>query len=257
MLAGCREYVKTHRTFIFLPILVFCVLFIAACDKPSAGAPVRIMPLGNSITQGEAGHRSYRYELWKMLRRDGFNVDFVGTMHSNFNGDNPEPDFDQDHEGHWGWRADQVLTGVPGRGKLSDFLKNTSPDIVLMHLGSNDIFQGDPEDQVISELKDILTILWSSNNHIVILLAQILPVANPEITGKIIRLNREIEKLPAARDSRTRVLIVDQFDGFDPYKDTYDGVHPNRDGEMKMAAKWYEALRPVLEQTVTGRDISR
>ena len=59
------------------------------------------MPLGNSITQGDMNHPTYRYELWKLMKRDGYAVDYVGTSRTNYNGDNPEQEFDQDHEGHF------------------------------------------------------------------------------------------------------------------------------------------------------------
>ena len=206
------------------------------------------MPLGNSITQGDMDHPTYRYQLWKMLANDGYDVDYVGTLRTNYGGDNPAQDFDQDHEGHWGWRADQVLNGIPGQKKLSDFLQHTSPDIVLMHLGSNDIFQGESIDQIISELKDIVRIFRLSNNDIVILIAQILPVANKPVNKRITLLNKAIEKLPASMGLSSQLIVVNQFEGFDPHKHTYDGVHPNKAGEKKMADKWYESLRPVMKK---------
>lgn len=206
------------------------------------------MPLGNSITQGDMHHRTYRYHLWKMLRKNGYDVDFVGTVHTNFNGVNSTQDFDQDHEGHSGWRADQVLNGIPGQRKLSDFVHDTSPDIVLMHLGSNDIFQGEPVDQIITELKDIIMNLRSSNADIIVLIAQILPVADRVVSERIMLLNRAIAELPASMGLPSQLIVVNQFDGFDPYKDTYDGVHPNGPGEKKMADKWYKALQPVMKK---------
>lgn len=205
------------------------------------------MPLGNSITQGDMDHPTYRYHLWKMLRHDGYDVDYVGTLRANHNGVNPAQDFDQDHEGHWGWRADQVLNGIPGQKKLSDFLQHNRPDIVLMHLGSNDIFQGESIDQIISELKDIIRILRLSNNDIVILIAQILPVANKTLNTKITLLNTAIGQLPASMELSSQLIVVNQFEGFNPYKHTYDGVHPNISGEKKMADKWYKSLKPVIK----------
>jgi len=236
------------RASIFLSLLILITFSTIACDRPSAQAPVRIMPLGNSITQGDMNHPTYRYELWKMLKRDGYAVDYVGTLRTNYNGDNPAKDFDLDHEGHWGWRADQILNGIPGQKKLSDFMQHSMPDIVLMHLGSNDIFQGDSIDLIIGELKEIIRTLRSSNNAIVILIAQILPVANKSLNTRISLLNKEIEKLPSFTGPSSQLIVVNHFEGFDPYRHTYDGVHPNRAGEKRMADAWYESLRPVLEE---------
>ena len=106
-------------------------------------APVRILPLGDSITQGDKDHRSYRYSLWVRLIAAGISFDFVGSMNSNFFGNPVWPDyngqsFDRDHEGHWGWQADQILNGHPlteGKEYLSAWLEEYTPDIVLLHLG--------------------------------------------------------------------------------------------------------------------------
>ena len=54
------------------------------------------------------------------------NYPYIGLTHS---------DFDINHEGHWGWRADEVLAKIDG------WAEQTTPDIVLVHLGSNDILQ--------------------------------------------------------------------------------------------------------------------
>jgi len=74
---------------------------------------VRVMPLGDSITESQTGFASYRYWLWHQLQDFGFCVDFVGSQ-SGVNGTPKFPDFDQDHEGHTGWRTDQVLAQVGG-----------------------------------------------------------------------------------------------------------------------------------------------
>jgi len=205
------------------------------------------MPLGNSITQADALHPGYRYELWKLLKDSGHNFDFVGSMKDNYRGENPVQSFDTDHEGHWGWRADQVLNGVPGLGGLKDFLKENRPDIVLMHLGSNDIFEGDEIPDIIEELKGILNTLITSNHDVIILIAQILPVADKRINVRIRLLNDAISLIPSELAfSKVNIIVVNQFEGFDPFTDTYDGVHPNSAGEVKMAKKWFEGLQGVL-----------
>src|SRR4051794_32872398 len=46
--------------------------------------PLRIMPLGDSITWGGGapGHDSYRTDLYNRLATAGLDVDFVGSQHS-------------------------------------------------------------------------------------------------------------------------------------------------------------------------------
>ena len=60
------------------------------------GTPVlRVMPLGDSITNGTGSNDTagYRGFLWTLLKNAGYNVDFVGSATSN-------PSVQQQREGH-------------------------------------------------------------------------------------------------------------------------------------------------------------
>src|SRR5688500_13073151 len=85
-----------------------------------------IMPLGNSVTQGDPSHFTYRYILWQKLNTAGCSFNYVGSQNTNSGGTPTYPNmsFDRDHEGHWGWRADELLAGLPG------WLAGYTPDIV-------------------------------------------------------------------------------------------------------------------------------
>jgi len=224
---------------------------------PPAGAaaffagPVRIMPLGNSITQAYAGRNSYRRPLWHRLTGAGYRVDFVGSQKNNHNGLPARPDFDLDHEGHWGWRADQLLAS------MGTWANAYRPNIVLMHAGSNDMFQGQDVTATIHELSQLIDRIRAANPYVKILLAKlILPT---EWNGRLTRvkaLNQAIPGLVSRKHTaQSPVILVDQTVGFNAYADTYDGVHPNAAGERKMADRWYEVLvrlLPAPAGTFTG-----
>ncbi|MBM3435165.1 MAG: cellulose-binding protein, partial [Bacteroidetes bacterium] len=197
------------------------------------------MPIGNSITQADNNHQSYRYQLWKKLIDEGIDFDLVGSMTDHYNCGTPVfPDylghsFDQNHEGHWGWRCDQVLNGTGssancrGSGSLSNWLQNYTPDMALIHLGSNDMFQGQSVETTIQELKDVVTTLRADNPDIVIILAQLIPTTLPSNVW-ITALNLQIPTIAVdMEDPLSPIYIVDQNTGFDATTDTYDGVHPN------------------------------
>jgi lysophospholipase L1-like esterase len=198
------------------------------------------MPLGDSITQADAQHDSYRRPLWQMLTAAGYSVDFVGSQNQNHGGGPPRQDFDRDHEGHWGWRADEILESLP------EWAQATRPNVVLIHLGSNDVFQNQSQESTLSDLTAIIDEFRRVNPRVQILLAQIIPVANARQNERIRRLNPEIAAL-AARMSRdgSPVLAVDQFTGFDVETDTYDGVHPDLSGEVKMAQRFLSAFEKL------------
>src|SRR5688500_15993420 len=93
--------------------LVVLVYFLVASLAPAqTPPPVRIMPLGDSITFGAGGTANlggYRGPLYTLLTNAGYNVDFVGTQTGNSSG---VPD--QDHQGHSGWRIDELDSNIAG-----------------------------------------------------------------------------------------------------------------------------------------------
>lgn len=239
--------IMSHIYTIVLSILLSTFFIACNAETEEKTGPIRIMPLGDSITQADSQHPGYRYALWKLLKQGGYDIDFVGSMKTNYRGANPVQSFDTDHEGHWGWSADQVLNGFPGTGNLIDFLKQNTPDIVLLHLGSNDIFRGEPIQEIEADLIKIINTIISSNRNAIILIAQILPAAHSQANVRISKLNKVISHIPEKIGiPDTQLIVVNQFEGFNPGTDTYDGLHPNTAGEEKMARKWYDALRSVI-----------
>jgi len=118
-------------------------------DNPQA---VRILPLGDSITQADSEHQSYRPWLWQALVEANIAVDFVGSLDENYKGSPAFPaDFDPNHEGHWGWRTDEVLQNLP------EWLRHYDADISLIHLGTNDCLQNQAVEQTMDELKAIVS----------------------------------------------------------------------------------------------------
>ena len=92
------------------------------------------MPLGDSITYGEGGaggFGGYRGPLYFALDGAGYSIDYVGTLSDN-GGSIP----DRNHEGHPGWRIDQIHDNIGG------WLGAANPDIILLHIGANDFVQG-------------------------------------------------------------------------------------------------------------------
>ena len=196
-----------------------------------------ILPLGDSITQSDDSHVSYRYWLWNDLTEAGYEFDFVVSMNEHYNGtpNYPDPSFDRDHEGHWGWRADEINAQMPSS------LSGYTPDVVLMHLGTNDAFQSNPTEETVGELAQLIEVLRSDNERVVILLAKLIPAGSQQ--SAIDDLNGRFDALASDLSTTTSpVVVVDQASGFDVNSDTFDSVHPNESGEQKMASKWFDAL---------------
>ncbi len=124
-----------------------------------------IMPLGDSIT-----HLNYRYDLWLNLNEANIIFDFVGNEnHLPWGAVDSDPAFDSDHEGHGGWRSDQISYNIESWVKLN------TPDIVLLHVGTNDLAQGYSPSHVVEHIGKIIEILRLYNPEIIIFVAQIIP----------------------------------------------------------------------------------
>ena len=99
-----------------------------------------------AIPNDPAYYVSYRKALWDKLVAAGYEIDFVGSLNSGsaiFGALEPA-----DHEGHPGWRDNEILNGrtsEPVKGKLIEWLINHQPDIVLLHIGTCGLEPG-PDD---------------------------------------------------------------------------------------------------------------
>ncbi len=198
------------------------------------------MPLGDSITTSVTGNASYRYYLWQHFQSAGYQVDFVGSQYGVYGGPPLYTDFDQDHEGHWGWRVDEILANIDA------WANAFQPDIVLIHLGHNDLWQGQGVSGTVDELAQLIDVLRLVNPTVQILVAQVIPSTESAL-AELPSLNAQIPAMAAAKTtSQSLVIVVDQYSEFDATLDTWDGVHANAAGEQKMADRWFAWLARLL-----------
>jgi hypothetical protein len=216
----------------------------------ATAAPVLITPLGDSITQADSEHYGYRYALWRKLIDAQLSLDLVGSMSTSFGGNPHWPRYegfrmDPHHEGHWGWETNEILAGRPGAGSLATWLQSYTPDIVLLHLGTNDALSGHSTSSTVQELEQVILTLQADNPAVVVLIAKLIPSTDPN-GSRIPLVNAEIEGIARRRQTPlSRVVVVDQWTGFDPLVDLYDPWHPDASGEAKMAQNWFETLMAV------------
>ncbi|MBX2865299.1 MAG: hypothetical protein KTR27_17250, partial [Leptolyngbyaceae cyanobacterium MAG.088] len=211
---------------------------------------INIVTVGDSITQAETGYNSYRSDLWDLLIDAGYDVDFVGSENkTKDNTDFPDNSFDPDHEGHWGWRTDEINDGRSGEGSLEDWLTEYTPDIALVHLGTNDLFQGQSVESTIDDLSETIDILRADNPDVVIFVAELIPTTDPTRNQSIEEFNDQLPTLVADKNqANSPVILVDQNTGFDASQDTYDGIHPDESGEAKVAQQWFVAIDSYLTE---------
>jgi lysophospholipase L1-like esterase len=232
-----------------LPALIAAMLAALAVvlvrpAESAVAAPVRIMPLGDSIT---AGPGCWRAKLWHRLQTSGYtNIDFVGGV-SDGGGCNPGYSYDFDHEGHGGYSA----TGIADNNQLPPWLTAAHPDVILMHLGTNDMWGGYiPLATKLTAFTKLVGQMRADNPAIKIVVAQIIPMsaaACATCPADVIALNNAIPGWAAGlTTAQSPITVADLWTGFDAVADTGDGVHPNDGGFEKMSNAWYPALTRVL-----------
>jgi lysophospholipase L1-like esterase len=215
--------------------------------------PVRIMPLGDGITATTC----MRAFLWQKLSDSDYpEFDFVGSRLTTYTCD--PADYDNDHEGHSGYRVSDVLSETPqnegpsddpytgSSGDLDTWFNDRPADIVLMLLGSNDFLRTDyTADDVKGAYSKILTKLRSINSRVTLLVGLLPPMRSTQCdTDCESRRSTLNSTLPNwASSVSTAVSHVDYVDlsGMS-VEDTDDGVKPNDAGAEFLANKWYEAI---------------
>jgi len=132
-------------------VVTFHTLMCLSAAAAAAAAPIKIMPLGDSITLGCGDNSTacqaegtpnicsaeqspcpkciggYRVPLFSLLNSSATPVELVGSL---INGPKDAPPAVTSHEGHGGWQAAGLI------GIVSKYAAYR-PDLILLHIGNN------------------------------------------------------------------------------------------------------------------------
>lgn len=224
--------------FIFLRLISFVLTF--SFIGGVAAAPIRIMPMGDSITNGSGGTAElggYRGALYTLLTNAGHDVDFIGTATTN-----SALMVDMNHEGHGGWRIDQldtIVTDWPTNG--------LDPEIVLLHIGTNDFGQGIDTVNAINRLDALITKMASLRPNAHIIVTNIMERGEPQNAAIQTQFNPFVQGVVDNQITNGTSASFLDMRSFVPLSDMPDNLHPNQVGYDKMAAAWFTAIEGVLE----------
>ncbi len=243
-----------HSTFIIGSVFLvgWLVAGTAAAPPPRE---LKIMPLGDSITRGATipgdVPGGYRTRLYQVLTKANVTVHFVGGEETNPDPKNlPEPH----HEGHSGWRIDQ-LDGTDSAGKIDhhfidDAMKKFDPDLVLIHLATNDIVQGFGVKGAPKRLDDLISRIVEDKPEVQIIVAAIIPIKNPKLDEQVNEYNRAVAALVKHQAAaKHHVSGVDMHSSIS-VNDFADPYHPNRVGYDRMGEIWGRAILHLPARSV-------
>jgi lysophospholipase L1-like esterase len=226
--------------------------------------PIRIMPLGDSITLGAEAqptpinnYAGYRYPLYSQLLASLLSFHFVGSLAQGTN----FPEIN--HEGHGGWTIEMI------RESIDSWLDQSKPDLVLLMAGTNDMWQARFRSNnvavSIAALDDLVREISKHSPGIRVIVAQIPPLdsgavllasfgstlvdPNIDYGAEVDTFNSQIPGIVAKEQADgLNVTMVDMHSALNLATD-FDGsgVHPDDAGYIKIANVWYRGIKAVFQ----------
>lgn len=211
---------------------------------------VKIMPLGDSITQGfnSSDLRGYRTPLWNLAQRADWSIDFVGSLE-----DEPYEQKIWRHEGHYGWRIDHLCE------YMQTWLQLYQPDAILLHIGTNDILHGCSVATAITRLEQLLDCIDDALPDATVFVAQITPLGYEALNTRLRKYNHLIPDLVSNKANEGRLIQCVDIHSAVPISTIHDKIHTNNVGYTAIAQCWFQALQAwytgFMSQDITLRSM--
>ena len=220
---------------------VFSIVFVSSIIT-SAYGQTKIMPLGDSITKGVTGSNpvgGYRDDLQTLLTNALIGWDFVGNE---MDGSFPDPD----HQGVNGLTAEDMVPQIDGWLALLATAGKT-PDIVVLHIGTNDISADRNGSEIITDIGTIIDKIVAVNSSVKIILSTLVP----RLDGKdpaTTTLNTAIVSLASQKAGiGISIILADpnaviKANPNWPTDHMFDLLHPNDSGYAILAQIYFNAI---------------
>ena len=212
----------------------------SAADRVAL-TPMKIMPMGDSITNGVGATGGYRLELKDLMVPRGHSFDYVGVANSG-----PFEIEDRQHEGRNGFKISEVA--ALARTEVNTY----TPNVVLLLIGTNDVTTDTDLPNAPARLSGLIDTILDAQPTTTVIVGSIPPLANAADEAQGVAYNAAIPGIVQARvDAGKKVSFVD-IHGALTVSDLVDGVHPNADGYLKMAQAWLPAVEATLPAPPTS-----
>ncbi len=265
---------------------------VSATDTDS----VKILSLGDSITDGYWTSGAYRKYMYHELEQMGYNIDMVGPKGSNsntftYNGETIA--YDDNNAGYSGYAIQEMTTKEHRSGILEtiqstwyngkNMIASYQPDIVLLQIGTNDILS-EYNDGITDRLENLVNVILQDLNDDDVIYVSTIPDIDAilradwlgayginawgstdaekqqlmeTVTGCIDSYNTSIYNLVLQMQSEGKNVRFADINSVVNYQtDLYDGVHPNEAGYENMGKYWAGLLDGYFQETGTDKPVT-
>ena len=252
---------------------------------------VKILSLGDSITDGYWTSGAYRKYMYHDLEQMGYNIDMVGPKGSNsntFTYNGQTVSYDDNNAGYSGY-AIQEMTTKEHRSGILETIQGTwynsqnmiaayQPDIVLLQIGTNDILSN-YNDGITDRLENLVNVILQDLDADSTIFVSTIPDIDAytradwlgsyginawgstqeekdqlmeTVTGCIDTYNTSIYNLVLKMQGEGKnVQFADINSVVDYQTDLHDGVHPNEAGYENMGNYWAGLLNDFFQNNGT------
>ena len=253
---------------------------------------VKILSLGDSITDGYWTSGAYRKYMYHDLEQMGYNIDMVGPKGSNsntFTYNGQSVSYDDNNAGYSGY-AIQEMTTKEHRSGILETIQGTwyngqnmiaayQPDIVLLQIGTNDILSN-YNDGITDRLENLVNVILQDLDADSTVFVSTIPDIDAytradwlgsyginawnstqeekdqlmeTVTGCIDTYNTSIYNLVLKMQGEGKnVQFADINSVVDYQTDLHDGVHPNEAGYENMGNYWAGLLNDFFQNHGTN-----
>ena len=261
----------------------------AAAENEEA---VKILSLGDSITDGYWTSGAYRKYMYHDLEQMGYNIDMVGPKGGNsntFTYNGQSVSYDDNNAGYSGYAIQEMTTKEHRSGILEtiqatwyngqNMIAAYQPDIVLLQIGTNDILSN-YNDGITDRLENLVNVILQDLDADSTVFVSTIPDIDAytradwlgsyginawgstqeekdqlmeTVTGCIDTYNTSIYNLVLKMQSEGKnVQFADINSVVDYQTDLHDGVHPNEAGYENMGNYWAELLNDFFQNHGTN-----
>ncbi|MEW2428708.1 GDSL-type esterase/lipase family protein [Micromonospora sp. NPDC047644] len=198
---------------------------------------LRVMPLGDSITAGmeSSDNNGYRRKLFDALDIVAGDVDFVGSQEA---GTMDDPD----HEGHPGWRIDQIT-------RVADCkVAQYKPNVITLMAGTNDINQSYDLSAAPQRLKNLINKALAYSPRATVVVGKLLPTDKSGLQPRIDAYNPGIYTVVRDLRAEGKHVLWADTSTVQASEGMQNDAHPNDGGYAKLAHAFYFGIREAMDQ---------